>query len=1125
MFLLIGASAFAFVMRTTEFMVVRERIYEIAGFYRTLGFLNVQDAAYGNIIEGADMLGASPLVGFEDRRRGAEAVLHDMNNVQIGGRIGNGGHVLFGMENFHIPIAEREQFAYFYAIINQIRESNSVRGGHYIELRLTVDDVAVAFAEHAIPGQDLVVRYFIQNGDGTNPLANMQEGERYFMRGAFYWVSNYGRGIRHMPPSPGGMWDILYMHPLNDQGLLYVHVPYGEVDFSTPGLENVPYDIEQMRYNQSAVWLRTTADMSAMPMMQEEFGQVALVAGRFLNHEDHVYERPVTVIHHALAAYRGLSIGDTITVSIPKEQEIVNLHTVAYFERGTLAWRGFRDTFVMGSGILDFAILGNPQEFMIEGLELEIVGTYTKLPNGPEGIRAASYTSILLANYVYIPDSLLPDGFMPVDNFHGYENYLWNGWYSFMLEDTRNEAAFILEYRDALANLGIEMQIIPSGSANFWELAEPTLTSILVNAVMFWIVLLLVFGLTAFLYTNQRRRDFAILRALGGPAKLISGQILTPMLFLGIPAIIAGGLFGWFFAINEVQNTLEPMSAIAGIELSIEFPFIWLAIQLAAASAVMTVMVYGFAKLIARQSVLEMLQGGAAKAVTAGTTGQIAPQMPMGQGQAAAYHQANPALSSAAGKAPEKLTIFNKLVANTQFIFRHIMRAPVKSALTISVALFFILTLGVLRQSISNTERDLDHLYDNTVMSGELVQGSALAHSTGDAMESVIRRQTVDALMEQGLIQSYYAEAGHHRFFIISEHEDFNPLDGTYDGFWRHFWNYINHEHHNWYLRRTNALFAFNCLDTFLAEFGEHPYQQAVPGANIADIAELDGMNVATDPLDVDFALGFGWDDFVYHDATLQTPIPVILSADTLELRGLAVGDAAYIVHSTPRGAFNRPRDFIEARIVVIGQHNGGIDRFLGRNAVLLPMTAMEFMLEDDLRYITFRFDVNAELNRDFVSVRNDIEYLVDNHGQRGVMPLRANLNDQELRVAAGQMEQNLVLLQLLYPIAIALSLLIGSGLAILLMLQNAKIAAIMRVLGYGRLHTCTVMFFAHFFAAVGGPIVLLFVVPLLNINFVTQAQLALLAGIYLVGIVIGSAAGTVIITNRAPLGLLQVRE
>jgi hypothetical protein len=38
LFLLIAAAAFGFVLRAAEFVVVRDRIFEIAGFYRTIGF-------------------------------------------------------------------------------------------------------------------------------------------------------------------------------------------------------------------------------------------------------------------------------------------------------------------------------------------------------------------------------------------------------------------------------------------------------------------------------------------------------------------------------------------------------------------------------------------------------------------------------------------------------------------------------------------------------------------------------------------------------------------------------------------------------------------------------------------------------------------------------------------------------------------------------------------------------------------------------------------------------------------------------------------------------------------------------------------------------------------------------
>jgi len=1115
--LLIAATAFAFVLRTTEFVVVRERIYEVAEFYSSTGFLHVRDEAYGNIAEAANILAASPMVGFEDIRRGAEAVMHGVENAQVGGRIGNGGHLLHGMEAFHRPIAEREHYVYFYGVVERIREHNSATGGHFIEIRLTVDEVTVGFAEHAVAGQTIDFRYFME--DGENSVAGMIEGERYFMRGAFYWVSNYGRGIRWSPPSIS-FYDILYMHPLNDDGLMYVHVPHGNVDFSAPGLEHLPDSIAQMQYNKSAVWLRTSADMSAMPIMQEEFRQVMLVDGRFLNHEDHLEGRQVAVIHQGLAARRGLSIGDTITVSVPSQQEIVDLNTVAYFERGTLAWRGFRDTFVMGNGFLDFAILGNPEEFMIEGLELEIVGTYVKLPSSPEGLGPWTYTAALLSNYVYIPDSLLPPDFMPVDSMHGYNDFIWSNWYSFALADTRHEAAFLLEYRETLAALGVDLYLIPSGSANFWELAEPTLASITINAIMFWIVLLLVFGLTAFLYTNQRRREFAILRALGSPANDAAKQLLTPMILLGIPAIIIGGIFGWTFALSEVQRALEPMSAIAGVELYLEFPLIWLVLQLAAAIIVMLALVYAFVASTAKQPVLEMLQGRTSKTFTK-SAGQALPQTQV----AVSSEEVFRSYASSPITAEEQCNSAkqNKIMSNTRFVYRHIMRAPAKSLLTMGVAVFFILSLIVLRHTIITTERDLAQLYDNTILSGELVEGHAMAHSIGDLMHSTIRRQTVDALLEHGLIQDYYLEAGHYRFFIVTEADGFGSPDGVYvDGFWNQFWNYIAREHHNFYTRRTNALFAFNDVDKFLAEFG----QQEAPGAGVGGMAGLYDLNVATEPFAVEFALGFGWADFVYHDATLQSPVPVILSVDTLEARGLAVGDTAYVVHSTARGAFHRPRDFIEAPIVVIGQHNGGIDRFLGRNAVLLPLPAMETMMGNELRYLTFHFDVNTALNRDLVSLRNDFDYLVDNRAQRGIMPLQVALHDEELRVAAAQMEQNLVLLQLLYPVAIALSLVIGSGLAILLMLQNARIAAILRVLGYGRLHTCTVIFLTHFIAAASGAMLtILAISPLLRISLVPYSHPALLAAIYLVGIIVGSVSGTLIITNRPPLALLQVRE
>ena len=121
-------------------------------------------------------------------------------------------------------------------------------------------------------------------------------------------------------------------------------------------------------------------------------------------------------------------------------------------------------------------------------------------------------------------------------------------------------------------------------------------------------------------------------------------------------------------------------------------------------------------------------------------------------------------------------------------------------------------------------------------------------------------------------------------------------------------------------------------------------------------------------------------------------------------------------------------------------------------------------------------------------------------------------------------MEQNLSLLKLLYPIAIALSAIIGFGLSLLLMLQGAKVAAIMRVLGTTRAKSRATLCTEQAVVCLFGLVLGLAVLAAMGWGFGFVSSLGL-AAVYLAGAATGSVAGAVVVTNRPPLELLQVKE
>jgi len=138
--------------------------------------------------------------------------------------------------------------------------------------------------------------------------------------------------------------------------------------------------------------------------------------------------------------------------------------------------------------------------------------------------------------------------------------------------------------------------------------------------------------------------------------------------------------------------------------------------------------------------------------------------------------------------------------------------------------------------------------------------------------------------------------------------------------------------------------------------------------------------------------------------------------------------------------------------------------------------------------------------------------------------PLQLLFFDEELRNMVGAMSQILLLLELLYPIALALAIIIGAAVALLLMLQMEQNAAIARVLGASKFKTCVMLCTEQIIVCTWGLIIGLAALTIISWGFGLVA-LVTVAGIYMASVIVGAVVGAVIITARAPIDLLQVRE
>jgi hypothetical protein len=447
------------------------------------------------------------------------------------------------------------------------------------------------------------------------------------------------------------------------------------------------------------------------------------------------------------------------------------------------------------------------------------------------------------------------------------------------------------------------------------------------------------------------------------------------------------------------------------------------------------------------------------------------------------------------------------------FIFRHILRQPVKSLLAAAIALFFVLALGYLQTAIETTESVTDHLYDTTIVTGEIRQADLWGNAPGRFHNNVIKQQTIENVAPLVINKSIMAC---HEFAMLTAASESGSLPENWDaiaGF-----NIAAHLSDN--IDAFDTLVGVNDLERFAQknvrragdEFIGFSWERS---ENVSWVANWESYVDSTET-QINFKQGFYPDDFVFVEGS---PIPIIISNQIMGSRGYELGNIVYLGTST----ILRSWIWNHTTAVIVGVHNRIMLPNQIVNGTLIPVEALEQIVGDELRYISMRFEIDPAYNHEITQIQEKITEITERKGA-GDVPLGLFLDDEELRMVVIPMEQNLSLLRLLYPVAIVLSVIIGLGLSLLLMLQNAKVAAIQRVLGTSKIKARTALCCEQMLICMFGLALGLVMLAILGWGFGAVLSLSL-AGLYLAGASVGMVIGAVVVTNRPPLELLQVRE
>lgn len=673
--------------------------------------------------------------------------------------------------------------------------------------------------------------------------------------------------------------------------------------------------------------------------------------------------------------------------------------------------------------------------------------------------------------YAYIPTASLRPGYESSMQ----AQYTWENDYSFVLHSSRDETQFTQIYKSPLEALGIRLTFLKNNGLAYWAAVDPIRRSSATELLIFGLLLVMALIMAVFLYLLQHKREYAISRALGVPSKLANSQAALPLLLFGGFGILLGGIISWKDALDKAKANLSVIPTPAGISPSADLSLLFLAGICILIFVLLAVFTWLGLFSISRRPVYELLQGQTTwnarsqKRVLTDSSGKSVPSSYASSTAAVTGVGSTPQVSAAnqvrfAGKRKYTPSSLGR------YVVRHGLRSRLKSTLTLVIALGFMTSMGWFQQTMDRSQKEIDRLYNTTEIEADILKTGSTTSSSGG--EDFISRQIINSVFTSGFVNESILEA-ETTWVKIETLESEGEFSGKF------------------------AVYAYDSPEAFHS-----------------------GLS---DPDSLVFAPRWDMDRFT-QPRTLkeirESSLPALFPARLLEQLQVKIGDTIRITDRLER----------IYTCLIVGQYSGWIGSSaystytpIGENYVLIPLTILESTEGRFTRFRIAHFVLDPTKNRDLPELRASMETVMNVYGST----FRFLIWDEELRIVVAQLEKNLSILQVLYPVVMAVSVLIATGLCFLLLLQKTREAAILRVLGTTRTVVRLSLIMESFSLSLIGVLTGLGLAALLWNASEASPIPALLtsAGLYLVGALAGLVSGAILVTNKQPIELLQVKE
>ena len=447
--------------------------------------------------------------------------------------------------------------------------------GLYVEVYATIPDKADN-AVRSAGTYPLRIGPYAKNWISSDALLSLEKGQRYLFVASVDVYATGSVGIQEEKYAAGNP----YTH-MGDDSLYgvcdYIYPLEGEPEnyLETEKYAGVRQMIEIMEADRHTLDVHYVEDMRGVKRYQD--GTLQLTRGRMLTREDSLAHDPVCIIPESMAQRLGLELGDTIRLKL-----------------GDTLLEQF-----VPMGAVSYSTLRYPENWTEQ--TFTIVGTFTE--GGLKRLPTEETFWAFGDNAVLVPLSFLPET-ADTEN-HAYKPTEL----TFVVDDADSIIPFRDEVLPRLLDMGYTIRFSDSG----WPAVREQLTQAgglgLVKLCAFSVSAVLVLLLTVYLYILRKKKEYAVMRALGCPSPQARQSLLFPLLALAVPAVLLGSVGAAVYTRYAAETNAAEFAAM-GLTMDTSVPLGVVFLGFFGSLALLLLLAWAALLRVAHKPPLELLQGG-----------------------------------------------------------------------------------------------------------------------------------------------------------------------------------------------------------------------------------------------------------------------------------------------------------------------------------------------------------------------------------------------------------------------------------------------------------------------------------------------------------------------------------